>query len=160
MRTIFESILKVLGGLLLLFLALLLFVVVVPFAFLWLIVVTVKNKGNKARGVISNTGDFFVMVAASFDQLGNAAFGGFFNWLFIKDLSKGFQHGDKDDTISEVLGWNEHKGSLSRTGVWMVYVLNKIDPDHCRKAMESGVQKAVIKVSQYNNTKGLKKVII
>lgn len=146
-KIVLKHAIKVLGGIGLVFLALLIFVAVVPFAFIWLIMATLKNKKNKARGVISNTGDFFIQIAASFDQLGNAAFGGFFNWLFVSNINYGLSHGNKDDTISEVLGWNQHFNTLSNTGRTMVYILDKLEKDHCKIAMEAGINNAKNKLA-------------
>ena len=58
----------------------------------------------------------------------------------------GYKFGVLDEMVSSALGKNEHdktlsekgSGKLSRFfyGVILVKVLNKLDPDHCRKAID------------------------
>lgn len=142
-------ILKIIGAILLIALALLLFVIVTPFAFIWKLIVSIKRKK-----IDIGIAHYFVEIAASFDQLGNAVFGGFFNWLCIsKGIIEYYHFGDKDETISEVLGWNEHLATLSDFGRALVWILNKVDKDHCKKAMQSGIDKALRKVTYYKALK-------
>lgn len=143
------QILKLLGSILLILLALFLFTVITPLALIWKIAKSTTHK--KFDFGISH---YFIEIAASFDQLGNAAFGGFFNWLCIsKKLKKGvkpYNFGDKDETISEVLGWNSYIGALSKFGSHLVILLDALDKNHCGKAMQNGLNKAKQKVKFYN----------
>lgn len=147
MKQALVSILKIIGAIALIILAIALFLLIIPLAFIWKAVVSISNENRKARDIMSGMAVFFTEIAASFDQLGNAVFGGFLNWLFIK--GDGYAFGDKDDTVSEALGWNERYETLSKTGTAIVWILHKLEKDHCRLAMLNGVAKAEIKVLLY-----------
>ncbi|MBB4117853.1 hypothetical protein GGR32_000125 [Mesonia hippocampi] len=137
---------KTIGGILLIVLALFLFVVITPLALLWKIGVSITNPNRKAVDVFAGMATYFVEIAASFDQLGNAAFSGFLNWLCIAQEKESYKFGDKDETISEVLGWNYRLNSLSKFGKTLVKFLDFLDRQHCRKAMYSGIEKAQRKI--------------
>ncbi|WP_136464953.1 hypothetical protein [Flagellimonas onchidii] len=143
------TVLKTIGAVLSIVLALVLFVAVTPFAFLWKIIASIKRKTFDI-----GVSHYLIEIAASFDQLGNAVFGGFFNWLCIaKEMQDHYRFGDKDETISEALGWNDHLNTLSDFGKGLVWMLGKLDRDHCKKAMQSGIDKAKQKVSYYETLK-------
>ncbi|CDF80555.1 hypothetical protein BN863_28430 [Formosa agariphila KMM 3901] len=142
---------KVLLGLVLIVVSLVLFIIITPLAFLWKVVSSISQEKRKVRDILSGTSLFFIQIAASYDQLGNAVFGGFFNWLFLVQKDLRYAFGDKDDTISEVLGWNAELNALNRFGVLMVKLLDYIDKNHCYNAMYSGVLRARTKVHQYEN---------
>ena len=44
--------------------------------------------------------------------------------------------GNFEETISSVLGKNQLKGTLTRTGKALVWVLDKIDKNHCKKSIK------------------------
>lgn len=54
--------------------------------------------------------------------------------LITKDSEHLF--GEFGITISEVLGWNQINGTLSRTGKCVAGILNFIQKDHCIKATQ------------------------
>lgn len=148
-----SNIFKALGGIFLTVLALVLLAVLIVPAFIWLVVVSIQNKEKKkARGFLRGIKEFFVGIACSFDQTGNIAFGGFFTWLFLDDSADYF-FGDPSETISFVLGWNQRDGGLSDTGIMLVSILDFIDKDHCRKALDSGLEKAHLKINRYHQVK-------
>lgn len=160
MKETLTNIAKVVLGLFLIVLSLVIFAIVTPLAFIWKIVVSITNEKRKARDILSGTSLFFIQIAASYDQLGNAVFGGFFNWLFLRDTDIRYAFGDKDDTISEVLGWNVELDSLNKYGKLMVKLLDKLDENHCYNAMYSGVLSARTKVHQFENINILKPQIL
>lgn len=141
---------KLLGSIFLIVLALVLFVPVFVVAIIWKITVTVKHENRKARDIISGTAQFFKAIAIAYDQLGNVAFGGFFNWLFIVD-SEEFPFGETHETISEVLGWNQVTENLTRSGNLMVTILDWLEKDHCIKALTSGFYAAQYKVQMFRS---------
>lgn len=151
MKEAIINIAKTLGAILLLVLALVLFVIVTPCALVWKIWATVKYENRKARDILKGVSKFFIEIAASYDQLGNAVFGGFFNWLFLQDKELRYVFGDKDETISEVLGWNAKLKALNKRGKWFVKLLDKLDTNHCERAMQSGIFKARTKLYNYDN---------
>ncbi|MGJ5643191.1 hypothetical protein [Formosa sp. S-31] len=147
---------KVFLGLVLIAISLVLFALVTPLAFIWKVVVSVTNENRKARDIMAGTSSFFIEIAASYDQLGNAVFGGFFNWLFLQDTDIRYAFGNKDDTISEVLGWNAELNSLNNYGKLLVKLLDKLDNNHCYNAMYNGVLAARTKAHQFDNLNILK----
>ncbi|OBX20946.1 hypothetical protein [Bizionia algoritergicola] len=153
MKEALINIARTIGAILLLVLALVLFVIVTPFALVWKIWATANYENRKARDILKGISVFFVEIAASYDQLGNAVFGGFFTWLFLQDKELRYIFGDKDETISEVLGWNAHLSALNTRGKWFVKLLDWLDKEHCYKAMMSGVYKARNKVHIHENLK-------
>lgn len=145
-----KSILKLALGLVLIVVALAIFLVTTVVAFFWKVIVSVNSEQRQIKDILTATGSYFVGIAAAFDQLGNFSFGGFFNWMFIEDLHiPHVKFGDKDDTISEVLGWNEALNNQTDTAKKLVALLDYIDPNHCRLAMKSGVDKTEQKHHKY-----------
>ena len=49
---------------------------------------------------------------------------------------KGYKHGNINETISSVLGKNEYFGTLTKTGIALVKILNFIDKNHCAKSID------------------------
>lgn len=139
---------KLFGSIFLIVLALVLFVPVFIAAVIWKIIVTVKHENRKARDIISGTAQFFKAIAIAYDQLGNVAFGGFFNWLFIVNSEK-FPFGETHETVSEVLGWNQVTENLTRSGKLMVAILHLLERDHCVKALTAGFYAAQYKVEMF-----------
>ncbi|WP_435135689.1 hypothetical protein [Formosa sp. A9] len=160
MKEFFTNIGNLLLGVILIAVSLVLFAVVTPLAFIWKVVVSITNEKRKARDILAGTSSFFIEIAASYDQLGNAVFGGFFNWLFLRDTDIRYAFGDKDDTISEVLGWNVELDSLNKYGKFLVKLLDKLDENHCYNAMYNAVIAARTKVHQYENINILKPQIL
>lgn len=141
-----RSVLKIVLGVSLIVVAVLLFVITTGVAFVWKLVASVVFENRKAVDILSATSDYFIGIAASFDQLANFSFGGFFNWLFIKDMKKThIKFGDKDETISEVLGWNKMLNNQTSAAKKLVCLLDYLDPNHCRLAMQSGIDKTAQK---------------
>ena len=131
---------------LLVIVAIVLFVVVTPCALVWKIWASFKDENRKNKYVSKGIAFYFLETATSFDQTGNTVFGGFFNWLFLNSEAKvKYLFGDKDETISEVLGWNKKLNSLNKHGLKMVKILDKLDVNHCEKSRLIGVAKALEK---------------
>jgi hypothetical protein len=83
---------------------------------------------------VKNSKGYFKSSAVSLDRFGNREFRTLFNKVLI--LHNGYQFGNMDETISGVLGKNERDKTLSKTGLKLVALLNKIDPDHCFKSID------------------------
>ena len=67
------------------------------------------------------------------DQLGNSVCRDLFNDLLI--TRRGYRFGDVRETISSVLWKNERIWTLTKTGEWLVNLLDKIEKDHCKKSI-------------------------
>jgi hypothetical protein len=75
-------------------------------------------------------------IAKSIDKYGNVACEELFNDCLIRNESP-HRFGNISQTISGVLGINQSKGTLTRTGKAIAGILNFIDKDHCLKAAQS-----------------------
>lgn len=76
----------------------------------------------------------FLNIAIAIDQLGNVLCATLFNRLLI--TKDGYKFGNRLLTVSYVLGVNELQGNLRKTGVWLVWLLDFLDENHCIKAVE------------------------
>jgi len=72
-------------------------------------------------------------LALAIDHFGNTVCRDLFNSLFLK--SGGYGFGNIRETISSALGRNAQRGTLSRTGRLLVWILNAIDENHVQKAI-------------------------
>ncbi|HET8885871.1 MAG TPA: hypothetical protein VFM70_05905 [Salinimicrobium sp.] len=144
-----KNLLELIGCLCLIVLAAALFLVITPFALCWKIYVSIFTENRKAREIMSGTAQFFKAIAISIDKFGNVAFGGLFNWLFLKNNVHSF--GNTHETISEVLGWAFKIKDLNSKGLCLYFLLNMIEKDHCENARIIGVQKAKIKIALYES---------
>ncbi len=90
-----------------------------------------KRKFFKASlGLI---GELIFTLLILFDICFNVVMSVPMNRYFIQ--KKGYQFGDKKDTISRVLGINERDNTLKKTGSAVCKFLNFIEKDHCRKSI-------------------------
>jgi hypothetical protein len=80
---------------------------------------------------------YFKSSATNLDKFGNREFRTLFNKVLISN--KGYRFGDIGETISSVLGRNELKGTLSKVGTALVWILDKIDKDHCFKSINKSL---------------------
>jgi hypothetical protein len=104
-------------GILLFFIAIILLVVLECVSF----VVYLINKGN--------VNGYWLSAARDIDKFGNRHFRHLFNQSLIK--TEGYQFGNIEETISEVLGINYYHKTLTVTGKVLVFMLTK---KHCLKA--------------------------
>ena len=77
--------------------------------------------------------NYFRHSAVNIDKFGNSEFRTFFNLTLI--TKDGYRFGNSNETISSTLGKNERDNTLSRIGRALVWLLNIIDKDHCKKAI-------------------------
>ena len=111
-------------------LAKVLYLVVEPINFIYVIFVKKKFTWKRLNG-------YFREEAVSIDRFGNSQYRSLFNALFVAE--NGYHHGNINETISSVLGKNEHFGKLTKAGKVLVKVLNFIDKDHCFKSINENV---------------------
>ena len=78
--------------------------------------------------------DYFLDTAATIDRYGNRDLRKLWNSTLIR---KGSQHrfGNIDESISSVLGKNQRDNTLTYTGKFLAWILDKIDKDHCKKSI-------------------------
>ena len=135
MKKAIKDIAGVLLGLFLIALSLIGFIIITPIALLWKLFVSIKNEDRKATDILQGTKEYFISIAAGFDQVSNVAFGGVFNAVFINDKSKHL-FGNKIETISAVLGFNQKDNTLTNFGKKLVWLLAKLDKNHCLKSAD------------------------
>lgn len=73
-------------------------------------------------------------IAESIDQLGNHVMQHAFNKWLIKDYA--YRFGDIDETVSSVLGRNKALDRLTKTGIFLDNILERLDPNHSLDAIE------------------------
>lgn len=77
----------------------------------------------------------FLSIATSVDASGNVICKDLFNLILIK--KGGYEFGNRKETISSVLGKNQRDKTLTRTGKVIVFILDKIETDHCLISIDS-----------------------
>jgi hypothetical protein len=77
---------------------------------------------------------YFKSSAVNLDKFGNREFRTLFNKVLIND--RGHRFGDIEETISSVLGKNQLTGTLTKCGLILVWILDKIENDHALKSID------------------------
>lgn len=116
------------GFLLTLIASILLYVLSIPALMIGTIVSLYQHSCNS----------YWRSIAVSIDQLGNVICQHLFNLTLIK--KDGYKFGNIDETISSVLGKNWVDGTLSKTGLMLSRILNRLDPDHVQKSIDKEIE--------------------
>ena len=111
---------KFFGGLFLFLLAWALFL---PLSLLNFLAVAIKFKDL----------GYFKSSAVNLDRFGNFEFRTLFNLVLKK--KQGYEFGNFEETISSALGKNQRDNTLSRTGKALVWILDTIEKEHCKKSI-------------------------
>lgn len=82
---------------------------------------------------VKNKPGYFKSSAVNLDKFGNREFRTLFNKVLIND--EGHRFGNIDETISSVLGKNQLTGTLTKCGLALVWILDKIENDHSLKSI-------------------------
>ena len=95
-----------------------------------------RFKRRKVGNVLDELVLYELDKAASRDQTGNVVHHIILNKYLI-DIN-GYKFGDKDETVSGVLGINEvlHYIENKKLGKWLVSKLNDIETDHCKISID------------------------
>jgi len=112
---------KFFGGLFLFLIAWLLFL---PLSLLNFLAVAIKFKDL----------GYFKSSAVNLDRFGNSEFRTLFNLVLKK--KGGYEFGNFEETISSALGKNQRNGTLTRTGRVLVWILDTIEKEHCKKSIK------------------------
>ena len=83
---------------------------------------------------VKDKSGYFKSSAVNIDKFGNREFRTLFNKMLISD--KGHRFGDIEETISSVLGKNQLTGTLTKCGLILVWILDKIDNNHAIKSID------------------------
>lgn len=85
------------------------------------------------------TGFFYVgywkALAISLDQFGNVLMQHLFNDILIDNKSRNL-FGSPDETISSVIGKNKQDGTLTKFGLFISSILDRLDNNHSIKSIE------------------------
>lgn len=84
---------------------------------------------------IKEANKFFLRMAVSLDMFGNVVNARFLQLTMTK--KGGYLFGEYGQTVSFVLGMNARTKKLTWFGRFIVWVLDKLDKNHCEKAIES-----------------------
>jgi hypothetical protein len=115
-------------GFILFLLALILFLLTTPIGLLYSIIYRLEWKSWKALG------EYLLEVAISIDQSGNVIMQDLLNGLFI--LRGGYKFGNRDETISSVIGKNKSANTLAPLGKLLATVLDGIDSGHSLNSID------------------------
>lgn len=77
----------------------------------------------------------FLSIATSVDASGNVICKDLFDLFSIKE--KGYKLEELKETISSVLGKNQRDDTLRKTGKAIVFILGKIETNHCLISIDS-----------------------
>jgi hypothetical protein len=99
-----------------------------PLTFINFVAVLFKSKDAKG---------YFRSSAINIDKFGNREFRTL--WNCTLRINTGYNFGNPEETISSVLGKNEREGTLTKTGKTLVFILNTIDKDHCKKSINDNL---------------------
>lgn len=116
-------------GMLLFLLSVALALITFPFGKLFGVVYQLYKKG------ITGVGDYYLELATIVDQMGNVLMQHLLNALWLKGEGK-YLFGDRDETISSVLGKNQKADSLNAFGRWIANVLDRIDKNHSMNSID------------------------
>ena len=95
-----------------------------------------KFRKRKIGNVLDELVLYELDKAVSRDQTGNVVHATILNKFLISE--KGYKFGDKDETVSGVLGINEvlHYIENKKLGRWLVSKLNDIETNHCKISID------------------------
>ena len=111
-------------------LAKLLYLTVEPINFFYVIFVKKKFYWKRLNG-------YFREEAVAIDRFGNYQYHSLFNTWFVKE--NGYKHGNINETISSVLGKNQRDETLTKFGMLITKILDRMDENHCKKSINENV---------------------
>lgn len=76
---------------------------------------------------------YFLSSALNLDKYSNREFRTLWNKYLRTE--KGYHFGIVGETISSALGKNERDKTLTKTGKRLVWILDKLDKNHCKKSI-------------------------
>lgn len=115
-------------GILLLFISIILFSLTIPIGLIYGFLFKLFTKS------IKGIGDFSLKIAIALDQLGNVLMQHLLNEVMI--LKGGYKFGNRDETISSVLGKNIEMNTLSTLGKGLNSILDVIELGHSLNSID------------------------
>ena len=111
-------------------LAKLLYLAIEPINFFYVILIKKKFTWKRLNRYFRNE-------ALAIDRFGNSQYKSLFNAWFIKE--KGYKHGNINETISSVLGKNQRDETLTKFGMLITKILDRMDENHCKESINENV---------------------
>ena len=127
-------------GILLLTISIILFVLTVPIGIVYGYIYKLFTKS------IAGIGEFSLNIAISIDQLGNVTMQYLLNAILI--VKGGYKFGNRDETISSVIGKNVKKNTLSELGKLLNSILNTIDSGHSLNSIDYHLEPMADKIKK------------
>lgn len=106
-------------------------------AYILLLPLTIINFFMVLFNSRDHASGYFRTSAINIDKFGNREFRTLWNITLRKEA--GYKFGNPEETISSALGKNERDGTLTITGKILVFFLNIIDKDHCKKSINDTI---------------------
>ena len=119
-------------GVLLLFTSIILFILTVPLGIVYGYLYKLSYKS------VAGLGEFSLKIAISIDQLGNVIMQYLLNDVMI--VNNGYKFGNRDETISSVIGKNIERNTLSGVGKLFNFWLDFIDAGHSLNSIDYYVE--------------------
>ena len=111
-------------------LAKVLYLVVEPINFIYVILIKKKFTWKRLDGYFRNE-------SLAIDRFGNSQYRSLFNAWFVAE--KGYKHGNINETISSVLGKNQRDDTLTKFGMLITKILDRMDENHCKESINENV---------------------
>lgn len=86
---------------------------------------------------VENKKGYFKSSALSLDIYANREFRTLWNKTLRMD--SGYKFGAENETISSALGKNQRDKTLTRTGKFLVFILDFLDKNHCFKSINNEI---------------------
>lgn len=149
----FTRLFKLLLGIFLLTLALVLLIVLTVCALIYGLYSLISKEDRRNIGeLLDDWYKYFIALAASVDQTGNAAVGKLLTKTLVDtSVDNHSVHFDIDDTVSEITGWNELEESQTKLGKILSTILNKAEKEHGLKSAANAYWKAKNKIEKYKH---------
>ena len=119
-------------GVLLFFISIFLLVFTGPLGLIYGVLYTFFTK------FFNGLGKYCLEIAISIDQLGNVIMQHLLNALWI--TKQGYKFGNRDETISSVLGKNLQMNTLTGFGNLIERILDLIDPNHALNSIDCHIE--------------------
>lgn len=118
------------------------FILYIIATFLWLPitlinVVFVVYNYRKKHGFFKVLNNYFKQTAIGIDRFANHNFRSILNATCIEP--DGYKFGNFKETISSVLGKNQGRKKLKGLGIFIAFMLDSIDKNHCKKSINLDV---------------------
>ena len=106
-----------------------------PLTLINLVVVLITHTNS--HGFLKVIDGYFKQTAIDIDRFGNHNFKTLLNATL--QTTNGYRFGNFSETISSALGKNQRDETLTKTGKFICWVLDKLDPEHCKKSINENV---------------------